>query len=275
VFVAAAVALGLVVGSFLNVVIHRAPRGESIVRPRSRCPRCGRALTPLENVPVLSWLALRGRCRGCRAPISPRYPLVELATGALFALCALRFGPGPEAVLWMVFAAGLLAAAVIDQEHHIIPDSLSLGGLALGLVAGAVTGRPGTALAGALMGGGSLWLVGFLHARVSTAMGRRFEHWPDPGEPPPGPASADYWLWFPGLGLGDVKLMAAIGAFVGPARALETLLAASLLGLAMGGMAALARGRISTPFGFGPALAAGALAVTLVPHRPLAALLLP
>lgn len=274
-FAAAAVALGLVVGSFLNVVIHRAPRGESIVRPRSRCPRCGRVLTPLENVPVLSWLALRGRCRGCRAPISPRYPLVELATAALFALCALRFGPGPQAVLWMVFSAGLLAAAVIDWEHRIIPDALSLGGLALGLLAAGVAGRPGSALAGALVGGGSLWLVGFLHARVSTALGRRFEHWPGPGESLPGPASADYWLWFPGLGLGDVKLMAAIGSFVGPARALETLLAASVLGLVMGGIAGLAAGRLSSPFGFGPALAAGALAVVLVPHPPLSALPLP
>jgi len=282
VLVAAALALGLVVGSFLNVVIHRVPRGESIVRPGSRCPRCGRPIRPVENVPVLSYLALRGRCRGCRARISPRYPLVELATGLLFAAVAWRHGAGPETLLWMPFAAGLLAAALIDLDHRIIPDGVSLGGLAVGLVAVpslAVWGgaAPGPAVArslgGALLGGGTLWSVGFVHARVCSALGRRFEHWPGPGEPLPRPGSADYWLWFPGMGLGDIKLLAAIGAFLGPTGVLETIVAASLIGLVLGGAWALLRGRLSEPLGFGPALAAGALLVALVPHRPLLELL--
>jgi len=204
VFVAAALCLGLVVGSFLNVVVHRVPRGESIVRPGSRCPACGHGIGPLENVPVLSWLFLRGRCRGCAAPISLRYPLVELITGLLFAVAAWRFGPGAQAGLVMLLAAGLLAAALIDFEHRFIPDAISLGGLAVGLVVaplvaagqGAPLGQAaGHALLGALLGGGLLWSVGFLHARVSVAVGRRFEHWPGEGEPQPRPSQADYWLW--------------------------------------------------------------------------------
>jgi leader peptidase (prepilin peptidase)/N-methyltransferase len=282
VFVAAALCLGLVVGSFLNVVVHRVPRGQSIVRPGSRCPACGRGIRPLENVPVLSWLWLRGRCGGCAAPISARYPLVELATGLLFAAAAWRYGPHAEAGLMMLLAAGLLAAALIDFEHRFIPDAISLGGLAVGLVAAPLSdasmGVPlgqaaGRALLGALLGGGLLWSVGFLHARVSVLLGRTFEHWPGEGAPNPRPSQADYWLWFPGMGLGDVKLMAAIGAFLGPGGVLETIVAASLLGLVLGGVLATVSRQAAAPFGFGPAIAAGALAVALVPHPPLLALL--
>ena len=276
--VAVAFALGLVVGSFLNVVIHRLPRGESIVRPRSRCPSCARPIRPLENVPLLSYVWLRARCRGCGARIALRYPLVEAATGLLFAAIVVRYGLVPMSAAWMVFAAGLLAAALIDLDHRIIPDAISLGGLGLGLVlvpslrvlAGDALGPAVVhAVAGALVGGGVLWLTGFLHARVSVALGRRFEHWPEEGEAPPTPGTADYWLWFPGIGLGDVKLLAAIGAFVGPRGVLETILAASLIGLAVIGPVALLTRRGSAPFGFGPAIAAGALAVVLIPHPPL------
>lgn len=281
-FVAAALCLGLVVGSFLNVVVHRVPRGESIVRPGSRCPACGHGIGPLENVPVLSWLFLRGRCRGCAAPISLRYPLVELISGLLFAAAAWRFGPGAQAGLVMLLAAGLLAAALIDFEHRFIPDAISLGGLAVGLVVAPLTaagqGAPlgqaaGHALLGALLGGGLLWSVGFLHARVSVAVGRRFEHWPGEGEPLPRPSQADYWLWFPGMGLGDVKLMAAIGAFLGAGGVLETIVTASLLGLVLGVVQAAFSRQAAAPFGFGPAIAAGALVVALVPHPPLIGLL--
>lgn len=269
-----AFAFGLVLGSFLNVVVHRLPRGESVVRPGSRCPSCGRAIRPLENVPVVSWLLLRGRCRGCGERISWRYPSVELLTGCLFLLVAWRYGASLFTPLWMLFATALLAAALIDFEHQIIPDEVSLGGLLAGLllvpllgwVSGAQLGPACLAsAAGALLGGGMLWLVGFVHARVSVAMGRSFEHWPGAGEELPRPGSVDYWTWFPGMGFGDVKLLAMIGAFLGPLGVVTTVLAASVLGLLFGLGWALATRSWDSPFGFGPALAGGALVTLLTP----------
>lgn len=273
-FVGMAALLGLVVGSFLNVVIHRLPRGESIARPGSRCPACGRPVGALENVPLLSYLLLAGRCRGCRARIALRYPMVEALTGLLFAAVALRHGPTPMTALWMTFTAGLVAAAAIDLEHKIIPDEISLGGLVLGLLAvplaqtatGAALGSAfARAAAGALLGGGLLWGVGFVHARLSAARRRRFEHWPGEGEDFPRPRSLDYWTWFPGMGFGDVKLLAMIGAFLGPAGVVATILVASGVGLVFGVGWALVTRRWDAPFGFGPALAAGALFVVLAP----------
>jgi leader peptidase (prepilin peptidase)/N-methyltransferase len=273
-FVGLALVAGLLVGSFLNVVVYRVPRGESVVTPRSRCPRCGAAIRAWQNVPVLSWLALRGRCASCRAPIPVRYPLVEAATGLLFAGLAARYGPAPETLLWMAFGAGLLAAALIDLDHQVIPDEISVGGLALGLVAvpllrvhqGADAGAAfASSGAGALLGGGLLWIVGFVHARLSVATGRTFPHWPGEGEVPPRPGSLDYWTWFPGMGFGDVKLLAMVGAFLGPAGVLETLFAACLVGLLLGLVSALATRSWAAPFGFGPAIALGALAVVLSP----------
>lgn len=266
--------LGAVVGSFLNVVIHRLPRGESVVWPGSRCPACGRAIRPWDNVPVLSWLVLHGRCRDCGARIALRYPLVEAGTAALFAVIALRFGPLPSTAVWLAFGALLLAAALIDIDHRIIPDELSLGGLALGLTAmpaarilegAAPLPAFGSALAGAALGGGLLWVVGFAHARVCAALGRRFEHWPGEGEPFPRAGSLDWWTWFPGMGFGDVKLLAMIGSFVGPAGVLQTIVAASLVGLVFGVVWALVRRGLGVPFGFGPMLAFGALLAALVP----------
>jgi len=272
-FAAVAALVGAIVGSFLNVVIHRLPRGESIVRPGSRCPACGRPIKPWNNVPILAWLWLRGRCPDCGAGIAARYPLVEAATAALFAGIGLRFGATPMTPLWMAFAAALLAAAAIDFEHRVIPDEISLGGLAVGLtlvpaahVLEGVAVRDALlhAFGGALLGGGLLWIVGFVHARVCAAAGRRFEHWPGDGEAFPRPASLDYWTWFPGMGFGDVKLLAMIGAFVGPEGVVETLVAASLAGLLFGLAWAAVRRSWSTPFGFGPMLAAGALLAVLV-----------
>jgi len=135
VFAALAGVLGSLSGSFLNVVIHRLPRGESIVLPGSHCPACGRAIRPWHNVPVLAWLWLRGRCRDCGARISARYPLIEALTAALFVALALRFGPSASALLWMVSAAALVASAVVDFDQQIIPEELWLGGLAVGLAA--------------------------------------------------------------------------------------------------------------------------------------------
>jgi leader peptidase (prepilin peptidase)/N-methyltransferase len=274
--VAFSAALGLIVGSFLNVVIHRLPRGESVVTPRSRCPGCGHQITALENVPVLSYLVLRGRCSGCGARISPRYPAIELLTGALFVGIALRYGIGPLTPLWWCFAAALVAAAAIDFDHRIIPDEISLGGLVVALVCvpalHAAAGQPLVAAAqhaalGALFGGGALWLVGFIHARVSAAAGRQFPHWPGEGEDLPRPGSIDYWTWFPGVGFGDVKLLAMIGAVLGPLGVLETILVASLAGLLFGVGWALATRRWNAPFGFGPAIAFGALFVLLAPYH--------
>jgi len=266
--------LGLVVGSFLNVVIHRLPRGESLLHPGSHCPGCDAPVAWYDNVPVLAYLWLRGRCRACGQGISLRYPAIELLCGALFVGIALRYGFQPMTLVWWAFGAALVAAAAIDFDHQIIPDQISLGGLLLALVAvpglEARAGIPfGEALlhsgAGALLGGGSFWLVGFVHARVVTALGREFEHWPGEGEALPRPRDADYWLWFPGVGFGDVKLLAMIGAVLGPWGVLQTILLASLAGLALGLAWALATRRLAAPFGFGPAIAAGALLVLLLP----------
>jgi leader peptidase (prepilin peptidase)/N-methyltransferase len=275
---AMAFAFGLAVGSFLNVVVYRLPRGESIVRPGSHCPACSRAIRPYENIPLLSYLLLGGRCRGCAARISLRYPAFELLTAVLFAAIVLETGWRIDAILWCAFAAMLVAAAAIDAEHRVIPDEISVGGLAAGLVfvpiVEALHGEPYPSVflrsfCGALLGGGILWSVGFVHARLSVALRRTFEHWPGDGAAYPRPGSLDYWTWFPGLGFGDVKFLAMIGAFVGPEGVVETLLAASIAGLALGIASALVTRRWNSPFGFGPALALGALLVILIPHRSL------
>jgi leader peptidase (prepilin peptidase) / N-methyltransferase len=270
-----ALVLGLCVGSFLNVVIHRLPRDESIAHPSSHCPRCDAPLRWYDNVPLLSYLWLRGRCRGCGARISLRYPLIELLTGVLFAVVALRFGATPMTIVGCAFVAALVATAAIDLDHQIIPDEISLGGLGLALVAvpvvDVIAGDPFAAslarsLAGAALGGGVLWIVGFAHARVAAALGREFEHWPGEGESAPRFGTLDYWTWFPGVGFGDVKLLAMIGAVLGPAGVLETIVLASLVGLLVGLGITLSRRTWNAPFGFGPAIAVGALLALLAPH---------
>jgi leader peptidase (prepilin peptidase)/N-methyltransferase len=269
-----AFAFGLAVGSFLNVVIHRLPRGESIVRPRSQCPSCRTPIAAWHNVPLLSYLWLRGRCRDCGARISPRYPAIEALGGLAFAALFATHGVSAATPLWWAFAAALIAAAAIDFDEGFIPDEISLGGLGLGLVLLPVArwldgDAYGLVLAhgalGAALGAGSLWAVGFAHARLSVALGRSFPHWPGEGEAPPRPGSLDYWMWFPGLGFGDVKLLGLVGAFLGPAGAVQTILLASLIGLPLG-LWLVRRGSdgLAAPFGFGPAIAAAALVVAVV-----------
>lgn len=157
-----ALLLGLAVGSFLNVVIHRLPKGESIVFPPSRCPACGHRLAPWDLVPVFSYLALKGRCRYCHSPVSPRYPLVEALTGLLFALAALFYPPSPQAFLTFAFLALLVALSFIDLDTFELPDSLTYGLLFLGLLSAYLLSFPrpfAEALDGALIAAGVLGLV--------------------------------------------------------------------------------------------------------------------
>jgi leader peptidase (prepilin peptidase)/N-methyltransferase len=209
---AAAFAAGACVGSFLNVCIHRLPAEESVVRPRSRCPRCGTTIAWYDNVPILAWAWLRARCRACGTPIAARYPLVEIGTGALAVLALWTFGPSLRGLVAFAFTAALLLISVIDLDHLFIPDEVSLPGVLVGLGAAALPGGIGlaNAAAGAALGGGVLWLVAWGYARLT---GRE------------------------GMGLGDVKLLAMIGAFVGwqaiPAVLVIASAAGSVAGIAV------------------------------------------
>lgn len=233
---------GSVYGSFLNVVIHRLPREESLVRPRSRCPRCGKAIAWHDNVPILSWLILRGRCRRCRKAISPRYPLVEAATGALAAGLALRW---PGDLRWLggsVLACGaLLAVALIDWDTFLIPDELSLG-----LAAAGIAFAPFNPYYAGASWPLALWwsargaLAGFAMAWAIAAIGEAL-------------------LKKEALGGGDVKLLAGVGAWTGATGAFDCLMLGSLAGSVYGVRLILAgRAKRSDPIPFGPFLAAGA-----------------
>ncbi len=219
-------ALGAIVGSFANVCIHRLPRGESVVTPPSRCPSCGRRIAFYDNVPVLSWLLLRGRCRSCSEPIPVRYPLVEGAGLLLFLGCALVWGPSLDALSGALLATACLILALTDFSHRILPDEITLGGLVIGLLLAVVRDAgPGgrfslaesrlfEALLGACLGGGFLLAVRAVYGRLRG------------GE---------------GLGLGDVKMLAMIGSFTGPAGALLALFLGSVAGSAAGGVTFLLR----------------------------------
>lgn len=228
------VPFGLVVGSFLNVVIHRLPRDESIVRPGSRCPSCGRAIRWHENIPLASFLILRGRCAGCGARISWRYPAVEALTAAGYAGFALLDGPGLPLLRDLVFYSLLVPIVFIDIDHRIIPDELSLGGAAAGLLLSLLPGGDwkGSAV-GALVGAGILWATAAAYLKVA---GRE------------------------GMGGGDVKLMGMVGVFLGWKGALFSIFAGSMLGVA-GGMIAMRKGDdgLRTAIPFGPYLCAAAL----------------
>jgi len=231
---AAAALGGLVFGSFLNVLVHRLPRDQSPWTGRSRCPKCERIVRWYENIPVLSFAALRGRCAGCRAPIGWRYPLVEIATALLGIVCVLRFGPGPAAGAYFLFLAALLAIALIDWDFQIIPDELSLGLGVVGLVLAATVLPLGLwrGLLGAAIGAGFLWGIA---AAYKAARGQD------------------------GMGFGDVKMAAMIGAFLGPLQVLLTIFVAAFLGSVWGAWLMARRGGSGrTLVAFGTFLAASA-----------------
>jgi leader peptidase (prepilin peptidase)/N-methyltransferase len=236
------VILGLAVGSFLNVCIHRIPRGQSLAHPGSRCPSCGYSLRWFDNVPVVSYTLLGGKCRKCRQPISARYPLVEVATMGLFLLHGLVFGWTPILVPRLVFACAMVVLFAIDLEHHLLPDAITLPGIVLGLVSSAVL-PPGLrdALIGALGGGGVLWLVGEAYYRYSG---------------------------HEGMGGGDVKMLAMIGAFLGWKLALLTLVLSSVVGSVVGLCVILSRrGGMKFALPYGTFLALGAIVASLAGDR--------
>ncbi len=230
----AAFLAGACIGSFLNVVIYRLPRGESIVSPRSRCPGCGREIRAWENIPIVSFLILRGKCAGCGGAISWRYPAVELLTAAGVGAIFLLDGPGIPLLRDLLFFCLLVPIAFIDLDHRIIPDELSLGGLAAGIFLSFLPGGDWKgSVAGALLGGGILYATAFLYEKIRGAEG---------------------------MGGGDIKLLAMIGAFLGWRGTLATIFFGALLG-ATGGILAMRKGGegLKTAIPFGPYLCAAAL----------------
>ncbi len=205
---------GLVFGSFLNVCIHRWPRDLSIVRPGSHCTACGHSIRPYDNIPVFSYLLLQGRCRHCRSGIHWRYPLVEALTSILFAVAVAVWGPTPAALKFALFAFLQLGMIFSDLETRLLPDEFTKGGIVLGLIAAVLAPQRSSiafslldAAAGAAVCSGSLWAVGWLYSKI-----RHKE----------------------GLGFGDVKMVAMIGAFLGAGPALMALFLGCLLGSAVG-----------------------------------------
>jgi leader peptidase (prepilin peptidase)/N-methyltransferase len=240
--------LGLIIGSFLNVCIVRIPERKSIVMPASACPKCGTPIRPYDNIPVLSYVFLGGKCRACKTKISPIYPLVELLTALLFLGCYLAFGLSLEALKWGIFSAVMIVLVFTDLRERILPDVVNYTGFGLGIVLSLFT-KPadGTALwlanrffdfpppqpvisladalLGAILGSGLLWIVSEAYFRL-----RKRE----------------------GMGLGDVKMMLMVGAFLGPKRTLLTIFVGSLLGSVIGVAYILARRKGSNyelPFG--------------------------
>lgn len=243
-----ALILGLIIGSFLNVCIVRIPERKSIVMPASACPKCGAAIRPYDNVPVLSWVLLGGRCRACKTKISVMYPLVELLTAVLFGGCYYAFGMTVEALKWATFSALMIVLVFTDLRERILPDVVNYTGFALGLALSLAT-KPldgaarwianrafefpppapvvslVDALLGAAVGSGLLWLVSEAYFRLR---GRE------------------------GMGMGDVKMMLLVGAFLGVKRTLLTIFAGSLIGSVLGVAFMLARRKESNyelPFG--------------------------
>lgn len=235
--IALAAVFGLCIGSFLNVCIHRLPREESVVSPGSHCGDCGRPIAWYDNLPVVSYLVLGGKCRACGASYSPRYLFVELLTGIVFAITAAVTPPDALNVLLasrLIFAALLIALFFIDLEHQLLPDVLTLPGIALGLLASVlVPPGPIASLIGAALGAGILQAIRIVWKRATG------QH---------------------GMGFGDVKMLAMIGAFLGWEQVWFVLFVASLAGAVVGvGITVAGRGSMKTRLPFGTFLAAAAL----------------
>jgi len=237
----AAGAYGAMLGSFLNVCVYRLPRDESVVRPRSRCPGCGATIAWYDNIPMLSWLILHGRCRRCAAPISAQYPLVEALVAAIWGLSVWGYGLAAQALIAATFATLLLGILLTDARHMIIPDEFSLGGLGLGLGFSLLRGglSPLDAAIGAALGYGLLWLAG---------------------------TAGTWWAGREAMGGGDLKMMAMVGAFLGWRGVLLTVFLGALAGTAVF-LPALLRRERHKEVPFGVFLAVGAMAALLVGDR--------
>lgn len=239
-----AAGLGLILGSFVNVLVYRLPLGKSIIFPSSACPQCGKPVAPYDNVPILSYLLLRGRCRHCRAPISWRYPLIEALVGAAALGIYFRHGFGLELGVELGFVAAMVALVFIDYDHHLLPNAITYPGIVAGL---ALAGPRESitfveALLGALLGAGLLWGVAEFYLRL-----RKVE----------------------GLGMGDVKMMGMVGAFLGWKPVLLTIFLGSLVGSVVGvGVVLLAGRGMQTKLPFGTFLGIAATAA-LFAGRPL------
>jgi leader peptidase (prepilin peptidase)/N-methyltransferase len=230
---------GACIGSFLNVVIYRLPLGQSIVSPPSRCPKCGYQLRWHDNLPIVGWLLLGGRCRKCKNQISIQYPIVELVTALLFVLVVWLTPPGPLMVSRLLFVCILIALFGIDLEHQILPNSITLPGIVAGVLLSFIA-PPGwrDALLGVLLGAGILYAI-----------------------------AGAYYLWRreEGLGMGDVKMLAMIGAFLGWKAVLVTMVLSSFSGAAIGlSLIAAQRAGMKLALPFGTFLAIGALVAMLV-----------
>ena len=232
------VAFGLLIGSFLNVCIHRLPLKQSIALPASRCPQCGHALPWYENVPVLSYAALLGRCSSCRAPISIRYPIVEAFTGVLFLWHWWLFGWTPLFAVRLALACGLVVLFAIDLEHQILPDVITLPGIVVGFLCSLfLPPGPVMSLAGIVAGGGILWLIAEIWLRV-----RKVD----------------------AMGFGDVKMLAMVGAFLGVKLVILVFVLSSMLGGIVGVvLIAARRADMATRVPFGTMLAVASLAASL------------
>lgn len=229
-----AIIFGAMIGSFLNVCIYRLPKGESIVSPGSHCPFCNKAIKFYDNIPILSYFLLRGKCRYCHKPISLQYPIVEGVTALSSLLLFIRFGISFDYLFYFAFLSALIVITVIDLYHQIIPDEISLPGIGVGLLASLILKNITfwESLIGAISGGGSLFLV----------------------------AVAYQWLFKrEGMGGGDVKLLAMIGAFLGWKAVILTILLSSLIGSIIGIAIILIKGKdFKYAIPFGPFLSLGA-----------------